>query len=465
MSISQVANAPSCTSTDMPTARGLPLIGCLPWLIFDRVGFFDRARKTYGDLYRLDFGFGDFVVLGHARHAQHVMVDHADIYTREGGSFWNALRQVLGNGLVTTDGPFWMRQRRMMQPHFTRRKLGEFADAMVTCIDESIATWPTRVDAQDRLSLLPAFSDLTARVGARTMFGDAAPPDMVEKLLPSITSLVKFVLEQMALESLPRFIPRPGRARVERMNAVIDEAVYRIIGEARRARNSRESLLGKLINSVDDKTQQHMDDRQLRDEVASLFLASFETTSIALTWAFEVLARRPEIQSRVMTEIDHVLGKRLPTYADITQLKYTRMVFEEAMRLYPPVWQLSRVAQRDDVIDGHAIKAGTTVVILIQAIQRHADYWPDPDTFDPERFREDRAATRPKLAHMPFGAGGHFCIGREFALLEAPLAIARVLQRYRLEPGSKRPAKPEYYATMRPKRDTFVKLVAREQVE
>jgi len=443
----------------IPVTKGYPIVGSLPGLLADPFRFFEQARSVHGDIYRLDLGFTKVVVLGHPRHAQHVFVDQAAKYTK-GGAFWDTLRSIFGNGLITSEGEFWLRQRRMMQPHFHRRRLADLTSSLVRAIEESLSTWPRGLASDPPFDLAPAFNELTMRLTMRALFGETLSPRTAADVSGALSYVLDYVLRAFVTKSLPSFIPIPGRKKYEQAIAKIDESILPII-ECRRGRNEQNGhLLAMLSDAVDDKADDRMTHQQLRDEVTTLFVAGFETTAVSLSWTFECLARRQDIQRKLHAEIDEVLGDRLPTFDDLPRLRYARMVLQEAMRLYPPAWQLPRIAVRDDVIDGYPIPAGTTVVNLIYAYHRHPDEWPNPGVFDPERFNPERSDRRHNLAYMPFGAGQRLCLGRDLVLLEGPLAIAMIAQRFSVHAASRRPV-ASMTSTLRPKGGVLVRLVDR----
>lgn len=443
----------------LPVTKGYPIVGSLPGLLADPFRFLDQARSVYGDIYRLDLGFTKVIVLGHPRHAQHVFIDQAAKYTR-GGVFWDTLRSIFGNGLITSEGQFWLRQRRMMQPHFHRRRLAGLTSSLVRAIEESLSTWPRQLASDPPFDLAPACNELTMRLTMRALFGETLSLETAAEVSGALSYVLDYILRAFVTKSLPSMIPVPGRKKYERAIAKIDENMLAIIDSCRRQNEPADHLLAMLIDAVDDETNDRMTNQQLRDEVTTLFVAGFETTAVSLSWTFECLARRQDIQRRLHAEVDEVLGDRPPTFDDLPRLPYARRVLQEAMRLYPPAWQLPRIAVRDDVIDGYPIPAGTTVVCLIYAYHRHPGEWPNPEVFDPERFNPDCSDNRHNFAYMPFGAGQRLCLGRDLVLLEGPLAIAMIAQRFCVHPASRRPV-PSMTSTLRPKGGVLVRLVDR----
>ena len=215
------------------------------------------------------------------------------------------------------------------------------------------------------------------------------------------------------------------------------------------------------MSAVDEETSEGMDDRQLRDEVITMYLAGHETTALALTWAWHLLSHHPEVTDRLEAELQQVLGGRVPTAADLPRLRYTRMVVEESMRLYSPTWTIARDVRQDDVIDGHRIPAGAMVMLSQYVIHRRPDFWPDPERFDPERFAPDAVKQRHRFAYFPFSTGPRVCIGNTFSLVESTMILATVCQRYRLHPVLGRDVPPDVQVTYRPKGGLPIERVRR----
>jgi cytochrome P450 len=440
-----------------PFTKGLPLVGSLFSLLREPFGFLHRARERYGDIYTLNLGFGKFVMLNHPRHAQHVLRDHANNYNK-GGAIWDSVRAFLGNGLVVSEGAFWLRQRRLMQPQFHRQRLAGLTHIMVEAIRESLQTWEQAARSNQPFDLLPAFNRLTMRVAVKTMFGPGLSDEDVDGLAEAFTFVLGYMLVNTATYTLPKWLPVPGRKRFARKIDYINQVIMRYIEQARNDASVQDNLLAFLFNTVDEETGERMSDAQLCDEVKTLFLAGYETTSIALTWAFDFLAHHPDVMSKLRAEVVAVLGEREPAFEDVPKLTYARMVLQEAMRLRPPSFWTARTAVADDEIDGHTIQAGTTVVSLNYMYHHHPEQWIEPETFDPDRFLPERSADRHPFAWLPFGLGQRQCIGRDFALMEGALALAMVVQRYRIAPIADHIAASQPSSTLRPKNGVWVRL-------
>lgn len=452
-----VASAP-------PRTRGLPLVralvGALPELLHRPFEFLLTARERYGDIFTLDLGFVRWVVVSHPRQADHVLRENSHNY-RKGGAMWDMIRTLLGNGLVVSEGEFWLRQRRMMQPHFHRKQLAGLTSAMVSATVDSLSRWDRAAALGQPLDMLPAFSAITMRVITRALFGQGLSESDLEKVSQAMPFIIDYLMAGMVSRSLPKWVPFPGARRYRRLVRELDALIGELIKNERSAETSSDSLLAMLVNMVDAESGERMTDGQLLDEVKTFFLAGYETTSVALTWIMHLLAEHPEVMAKLQAEIDTVLAGRTPGFADLPALRYCSMVVQEAMRLRPPSWWLPRTAIADDVIDGYAIPAGTTVIAFTYGVHHHPRVWDQPARFDPERFRSEQLAHQHKLSWMPFGVGQRQCIGKDFALMEAQLILAMLVQRYTFTQAKGAPIRPTFTMTLRPNRPVLMHLQRR----
>jgi cytochrome P450 len=432
----------------------------LPQTLKDPLGQLVAARERHGDVYALNLGFSKVIVLSHPSHAQYVLQQNVANYPK-GGAIWDSLRTLLGNGLPASNGQFWLRQRRMMQPHFHHRRLVALTNLMIDAIEEEMVSWDAAAESSKSVRLDQVFPHITMKVIVKTLFGSGLSGTDVEKVSKALTYALDFMLRGMITNYFPAWLPVPGRRRYQQAIQEIDEIVLRIIEERRRSREEANDLITMLIHMVDDETGEQMTDEQLRDEAVSMFLAGYETTAVALTWSTHFMLTHPEAWAKLRAEVDEVLGERKPTFDDLPQLPYSRMLLQEAMRLYPPVWWLSRTAVADDEIDGYPIPAGSTVAPMPYVIHRHPEIWEKPEQFDPERFTSEAIAARHKLAWIPFGAGQRICIGKEFALMEGQLILAYMAQRYQLTPSLGNEVKLHAATTLRSKKGVYAQLSKR----
>jgi cytochrome P450 len=442
----------------IPRAGGLPLLGALPSFLRDPLALLRRAREV-GDVSRLELGFLDAVTLHHPDHFDRVFRTHHRNYLKE-GPFWDGVRAVIGNGLPTSSGEEWRLHRRMMQPQFHRQRLTALATLVIDALDEAL-DWDDVRSSWQTLDIGSRMPHLTMNVVSAAVLGSHASRARAQVVARELAFMSEHTFRAMLTHRLPRWMPLPGRDRFTQAKIAIRREVQRIIDERRRRAAEGDDLLGLLIASTDDETGAQMNDEQLVDETTSLLLAGFDTTSTALQWCLHLLVEHPEVLGRLREECDAVLRGRTPRPEDVRRLAYARWVMQEAMRMYPPVWWLPRMAAEDDEIDGHAIPKGTIVAPVMYTVHRHPDFWPDADRFDPERFSPERSVGRHPLAWVPFGAGPRKCIGQELSLMESTFALAMITQRFELASAGCVP-RPKMESTMHPADGVMLRIRRRQ---
>lgn len=432
-----------------PEIRGYPVIGAAPGLLADPFRFSLEAVERSSGAARVNLGLAELFLFGRADHAQQILRTRAENFVKAGG-MWDAAQRILGPVLPTTEGEVWRRQRRLMQPQFLRQRLAGMTRLMTTAVEEELARWRERAGPGRPVELQREMMRITMRIFIRTMYSTGIADSDVEAMSQASDITLHQLNLRMWTSFLPPWLPFPGDRKFRRARAFIDQTIYRIIEQRRQSGAQGDDLLGLLLRAQDDETGTGMDARQIRDEAISLLIAGYETTSTALTWALFLLAQHPEEEARLRDEVGRVLQGRAPTFEDLAQLSHTRMVFQEALRMYPPVWMMTRTALAADQVGGYRIPAGATVLILPYAIQHDAALWEAPDSFRPERFAPSKAE-RPGCAYMPFGAGSHQCIGNHLALMEGPLVLAMLAQRYRLKLVPDQKVVPKGSLTLRPR--------------
>lgn len=443
-----------------PRAAGLPLVGSLPALLRDPFEFFAAAHARYGDLYRLKLGPLDLMVCNSPAHMQHILRDHARNY-RKGGGLWASIRDLLGNGLPVSEGEFWLRQRRMMQPHFHHQRIAAMTETMNAAIAESLQPWDAAAESGQPLNIVAGLSAITMQVIVRTMFGTSLSAAEQASVAASLGHVLDYIMTGVVTHSLPGWLPIPGQRAYQRELRNIDTIIDAVIARCRDHPEAAPPLVALLLAMVDDETGERMTEQQLRDEVKSIFAAGYETTSLALTWALYQLATQPALLGRLRDEATAALGDRPAAFQDIARLGYSKMVVQESMRLYPPVWWLQRTAVEDDVIDGYPVRAGQHLACLMYTVQRHPDFWPNPTAFDPLRFDAASSAGRHPFAWVPFGAGQRMCIGKDMALLEGQLLLTTLARRYDFALAEAAPPQPKLSTTLRPKRPLLMRISRR----
>ena len=430
----------------------------MPALRRSPTAVFAAAARSFGDVAYLKIGPRRGYLVTHPDDIRHVLQDNARNYHKS--PLYDKLRVSLGNGLLTSEDGYWLRQRRMAQPAFHRQRIERLASVMAEAAQETAVRWEAIAARGESIDIADEMMRLTQAIVLRTMLGADLGP--FAGALDRAWALVnEHIGESFWSLGLMERWPTPRNRRFRRALDVLDRAVFHIIDERRRAGRETNDLLSMLLFARDEETGQAMTDRQLRDEVMTILLAGHETTSLALAWAWYLLSQHPEACRRLENELDTVLGGRLPAYTDLGSLPYTRMVMEEAMRLYPPAWGFSRQAMGPDEIGGYHLPRGWLVFIIPFVMHRHPAYWEEPDSFDPERFTAERSAARPKFVYLPFGAGPRQCIGNQFAMMEALLVLATLAHRYRLALVPQHPVEPWPLITLRPRHGIKMLVEAR----
>jgi cytochrome P450 len=419
------------------------------------------AWRAYGDVVQLRLvrRFRAFLLV-HPDSVKHVLQDDNPNYPKN--PFNNGkLKSVIGEGLLTSAGSFWLRQRRLIQPAFHRQRLASLGAVITESTLRHVATWDAPARDGRAIDVASAMMHLTLDIIARSMFSSDVSSSMDEVERAVTIALADTIRRTRALVEIPRWVPSPANRTFIGARRSLDQIVYGFIDERRRTGEDNGDLLAMLLNAQDADTGEKMTDLQIRDEVMTIFLAGHETTAISLTWTFYLLSLHPEIARRHRAELDAVLGGREPTVDDLANLPYNRMVVEESMRLYPPAWVLVRMPLVDDVIGGYRIPARSSVFVSPYITHRHPDVWENPEGFDPERFTPERSAGRPRYAYFPFGGGPRMCIGNNFAMMEAQLVLATISQRYRLDLVPGHPVATRPMITLRARYGMQMRPVAR----
>ena len=430
----------------IPVVPGLPLVGHLLSIRDHRLELQLRIAREYGDLARVRVGFFSPVFVTSPELAHEVLVEHADAFSKAPGlSIF--VRPLLGDGLLTSEREVHRRQRRMIAPVFVQKRIAQYAQEMAERTERHQAAWPdgAEIDAAEQMMRL------TLEIVGKMLF-DAEVGGDAEIIGDALTEAMSYVITSVtSLFPIPPVIPTPTNLRARRTVARLDEILYRIIRERRASGGDRGDLLSMLIAARDEDATGRMDDRQIRDEAMTIFLAGHETTANALAWTLYLLAQHPAAYDRLLQEADDVIGDRLPAVADLPKLPWTLAVLKESMRLYPPAFLVPRRATREVTLGGHRLSRHTIVLVNIYGMHRKARYFPDPDRFDPARFVGDAEKAIPRGAYMPFGAGPRICIGNHFALMEGQILLAALARRVRLELVPGHHAVPAPLMTLRPR--------------
>ena len=403
----------------------------LPQFRKDPLNVFFQSALQYGDIVRYRSLWTSFQ-LSNPADIQQVLQTNVANYRK--GRDYQILKSSIGEGLLISEGALWQRQRKMTQPAFQSHRVGSFVRIMADHTEKLMHKWERHAAGQQTFDVTPDLMHLTLNIASEALFTTNLDSE-IEVIRNALEVGREYSVDRAwSIIRLPEEIPTPRNRRylnaLRKFHRIIDQMIA-----GRRQAPERIADLLTMLMEARDENGEPMSDKQLRDEVATLLTAGHETTSLALSWACYLLARHPEVEERICREIQFLDG-RAPAYEDLFRLKYTRMVIEEIMRLYPPVWVLSRMAIADDEIGGYHIPAGSEILIFPYITHRHPKWWSEPDTFCPERFSPENSSGRPRFAYLPFGAGPRICVGLNFAMTEIQVVLALLLQRFRIKPCS-----------------------------
>lgn len=423
--------------------KGSWILGNLPELQQDWLGTLLRWQQDYGDFVTVRLGPRPAAFIFDPDDAEAVLVHNYKHFRKN--FIIRRTRVVIGDGLLLSEGDFWLRQRRLMQPAFHRHQIALYAETMSQLTNRALDNWQDRstIDVHREIMLL------TRSIVSRCLFGSDVEDDAgaIETTIDRLMTNFSKLTDSAVL--IPLFVPTPTNLRFRRDKEQLDSLVFQFIERRRKDSHGGNDLMSVLLKARDDEGI-GMTDKQLRDEVLTLFLAGHETTASALTWALYLLTENEEYARRMTEEVDSVLNGRPATAEDIPNLKYTESVFKEAMRLYPPSWLMGRETITPFEIRGRTIPKGWNLLICPWVIHRDSRWFKNPDEFRPERWFEPHIKSLPRGAYLPFGAGPRQCIGNHFAMMEAIIILASIVQRFELYRDVKQPVVPVPLVSIRP---------------
>jgi cytochrome P450 len=414
--------------------------------------FTELAR--YGDIVGIRVVNFRNIFINHPDLIEEVLVGHPRRYVK--GRVLRANRHVFGEGLLTSEGDFWLRQRRLAQPAFHRARIAAYAETMVEYTQRMLESWRGEEERDAHKEMMR----LTLQIVAKTLF-DADVAGDAHDVGKSLELLLELGANFRRTLFVPHWVPTPTNLRIKREIAYIESILYRIISERRASGRDAGDLLSMLLHAQDEDGS-HMTDKQLRDETITLFLAGHETTAASLSWTWWLLAQNPNVEAKLHAELDQVLGGRALSLDDLPRLPYTANVITESMRLYPPAWGLARIVVEDHELGGYPVKKGMGVAMAQWVVHRDPRWYDSPEEFRPERWEGDLLKRIPRFAYFPFGGGPRQCIGNSFAVMEATLILATVAQEYRLRLVPDHPVVPLASITLRPRYGVRVILESRQ---
>ncbi len=436
-----------------PGPKGHLLVGSLPEIQRDELDFLVQQVREHGDIVHIRVVNHDSYVLSHPNDIETVLVTKSNNFMKS--VFLRESRALFGDGLLTSDGGLWQRQRRLLQPAFHHEHILAYTKTMLDSTERMLATWK---DGEER-DVHEDMTRLTMEIVAKVVFGEDIDSD-ADQACQAFSLFFKQYDERFGLYLIPEWLPTPANFRYRRAIKRLDDIVLGIIRRKHSATNGNGHSPGVLsmMLGARDGDGSGMPERQVRDEMMTLFFTGHETTALALAWTFYLLGQNPEKEQKLQAEIDAVLDGRAPGFQDLARMPYLEMVFKESLRLYPPAFGVVREALNDCEIGGYAIRKGATLAMFQWVVHRDPRFFERPDEFIPERWENDFAKTLPRCAYFPFGAGSRVCIGNTFAQAEVPLLIASIVRRFQLKllPGHRVATAPSL--TLRPLRGIRVTL-------
>lgn len=444
----------STATSPLPHAPRLPLVGSLGHYALGPLRFLERVAAM-GPVVEMDFVRYRAWLINDPALIEQVFVRSAGVMQKD--VFLRALKKLLGEGLLSSEGDFWKRQRRLIQPAFHRERIAGYGDVMVTRTAEMLRTWRDG----ETLELHHAMMALTADIVTRALFGAEAGD--THDLAACIDAVVtRFADPKYLLVPALDRAPLPANRRLREVSARLDGIVRGFISRRRAlgADAPQDDLLAMLL-AAQDEDGARMSDQQVRDELLILFLAGHETTALTLSWTFYLLAQHPEVERELVRELHEVLGDRDPTVADLPALRFSEQIVQESLRLYPPAWSLGREATEDFTLDGRRYPKGAWFWVLPWTLHRDARFFADPLAFKPARWADGLAKRLPRGTYLPFGTGPRVCIGNQFAMMEATLVLATIARRFSLRAEAEPVVEPEPSITLRFKRGIRMTPIAR----
>ncbi|HVO41986.1 MAG TPA: cytochrome P450 [Aggregatilineales bacterium] len=424
----------------------------------NRLPLMIALARTYGDIVHLKIGLNETYLIANPDYIHQMLVGMPDKFHKTPG-LKRVSREILGDGLLTSEDDLHRRQRKLVQPAFHASRISTYGEVMVDYTQRMMDRWESARPIEIHHEMMA----LTLKIVAKTMFG--ADVDDIERVGEAVTTAIRGGSNNMfSLLRLPLWIPTPNNRDRRAVQEILTRTITRMIEDRRASGDDKGDLLSMLLLAVDEDDGGTMTNQQARDEAMTLFLAGHETTANALTWTWVLLAQHPEIEARLLEELRRVLIGRAPTVDDLANLPYVERIIKESLRLYPPAWIMGRQTIDSVTIGGYEIPKRSIVFTLPYIMHRDPRYFPDPDQFIPERWENDLDKRIPRYAYFPFGGGPRVCIGQSFAMMEASLILATMAPRYHLDGVPGHAVGLEPLITLRPSADIPMIPVPREPV-
>jgi cytochrome P450 len=443
-------------SAALPMTPGLPFIGSLARV--GRKGLIDVMMEDwtrYGDVYGLRLGPKTVVSLTRPEHFRHVLKTRRDNYVKH--ESYDILRVLIGDGLVTSNGEKWAKNRRLANPAFLRTNVERLVPLMSTAAARAVERWRRRPDPHAPLDMAVEMTRLTLEVAASTLF-DVDLSDESDRSQEAFgDALHRMSQRSNRIFPTPMWIPTPNNLRLRRSLRLLEDVLADLIQHGRDEPETKATLIHQLLHAVDPETGEAHTPEELRDEAMTMIFAGHETMATSTMWGWNLISDRPDVFERLHAESERVLGDRMPNVSDLPKLVYTKMVFDEILRVRNPVWSIGRDALAPDEIDGFPIEAGQGVMPSIYMLHRHPEFWDRPEEFDPERFAPGSDQRRHPFQYLPFSGGPRYCIGNNFAIAEGQVIMSVIARRCRLEMIDPSPVRPIAEITIRPHRPMWMR--------
>lgn len=438
-----------------PRVDGVPLLGCAPQFMLDPFRTVIDIAHTHGDAAIVKIGRQRAYLLSHPDHAEAVLIEKSKVFAKE-GNLWEAAQTLVGQGLGAIDGDEWQRQRTAMQPQFHKSRLADIADILLRTTQQQLDAFAATV--REPFSLFVGVRRMVWRIFFRTLFNASVTDRDIDILIEATNESLAKIHSLVWTTALPPWMPKPGMRRYRQAIASLDAIIYRVIRHRLAAPTQEDDFLNLLLAGFNTKADDPHGLKKIRDQAAAMILATQEGPSLNLGWTLALIDRHPEIQEVLREEVCGAYSQARSVQEGLEALPFTKAVVEESLRLYPPLWLTMRQAKRDETAADVHIPKGSLVLINAYGIQRHPQFWSEPDRFEPQRFLDPARIPSHRGAYLPFGLGPHICIGKHYGMMFAQIFMAEFVKRFRirLRPGTSLDVKS--VVTLRPRHEIIARI-------